>query len=121
MFAPISTAPDSASPTIAGLMPFSHGEPATHVVSSQRATSGIDGASRRTIGSDRQSKLWISTLSVLPAACTARQDDIDEFLWAGRGLGLAGLDFRFDVVSDVGSVGVGEREYLRQCRDRVAR
>src|SRR5262249_36017051 len=71
MVAPTIIAPIIASPTTAGLTPASHGESGAQVPSSYRATNGIDGSARCTMGSVRQSKLWISTRSTLPAALTA--------------------------------------------------
>src|SRR5882757_6522768 len=67
MLAPTMVATVIGSPTTVGFTPASHGEPGTQVVSSHNATNGIDGSACRTIGSVRQSKLWISTRSILPA------------------------------------------------------
>ena len=44
MLAPTIVAPVIGSPTTAGFIPASHGEAGTHVVSSHKATSGIDGS-----------------------------------------------------------------------------
>ena len=56
------------SATSAGSTPASQGDPGTQVVSSHNATRGTPGALAATSGSVRQSKLWMSILSSLPAA-----------------------------------------------------
>lgn len=71
MLAPITRAPISGSPTTAASIPSIQGDPGAQVSSLYKATNGIDGSARCTMGSVRQSKLWISTRSTLPAARTA--------------------------------------------------
>src|ERR1700730_5787819 len=71
MLAPTISTPINGSPTTAASIPFSHGESAAQVCSSYKATNGIDGSARCTMGRVRQSKLSISTRSSLPPALTA--------------------------------------------------
>src|SRR6516164_7864265 len=71
MLAPTISAPTIGSPMAAAFSRANQGESGAQVSSLYKATNGIDGSAWCTMGSVRQSKLWMSTRSTLPADRTA--------------------------------------------------
>src|ERR1700730_9744094 len=113
MLAPTSMAPVIGSPTTAGFTTSVHGDSGTQVVSSHKATNGIDGSAWRTTGKGAPVEALYLDFVHLAGRAHRRQDDVDELPWLGRCFGLVRLDFRFDVVADIGAVGISERKGFR--------